>query len=70
MLDLGEETTIYCQLEHAVGWARGLGRGERHIPQSENVYTVNVATLREQRLRRQGDIEAWHGSNSRTAGAG
>eukprot|EP00964_Phaeocystis_antarctica_P094586 scaffold61261_cov66-Phaeocystis_antarctica.AAC.4 len=24
--------SIYSQLEHAVGWARGLGRGERHIP--------------------------------------
>ena len=34
------------QVQHTVGWARGLGRGDRNVPQGEKADTaVNVATL-------------------------
>ena len=38
--------SIYPQVQHTVGWARGLGRGDRNVPQGEKADTaVNVATL-------------------------
>ena len=36
--------SIFPQAEHTAGWARGFGRGDRNISQSEGTGAVHVAT--------------------------